>query len=167
MYGGRGMCPAASRAGFHRRVKAHQAARAFQLGHNLRRAPPVHIQAFARGQALAAHQRFPGQGVLAAQEQQFHLPAGGLARKDARRNDARLVDHQQVAGAQVVADVPEGGVLQLGRVAAQHQQARVVARLDGRLRDPLRGKVVIEIEGLHAGGITANAAGRAVRGKRF
>ena len=59
-----------------------------------------------------------------AQQQKLHPTAGrDLASVQARRDDARLVQYEQVAGTQVATQVVKDGVLHSAAVPRQHQQA--------------------------------------------
>ena len=59
-------------------------------------------------------------------------------------DDARVVDHQQVAWAQQAGQVGDGVI---GERSADAQQARGVSRGGGRLGDTLRRKNEVEIRG--------------------
>src|SRR3712207_5323660 len=85
-------------------------------------------------QALAAHKRLPYTVGPPTEEQDFCLATGSLAAIQPRRDDATLVCDEEIAGAQVAVEIVKDGVLDAPIVAAQHQQARRVARLDGCLR---------------------------------
>lgn len=113
--------------------------------------------------ALAEHEARAGFGLLAGLEddlpvrqiqaaQQQKLDGSARALLDAVQaggNDARLVDHQHVAGVQVIGDVAEDAVLNLPAVPVVDEQAAAVARLCGRLRDEFLRKFVVKIACLH------------------
>ena len=121
-------------------------------------------------EALArVHEALPdvahGVEVLAALEQQRlgHAARLGLAAHEARRHDARLVGHEQVARLEVVDDVGEATVLDRAAIrdggrlprharpalAVQHEQAARVARLCRSLGNELVGKRIVEVVGSH------------------
>ena len=94
----------------------------------------VHHRARARLQALAwSHEHFPtgamvvGGGAGGPQEEHLGRTAcAPLRAQKARWHDARLVRHQQVAGAQVLRDVAEDAVLQgPGRPVHDEQAASI------------------------------------------
>ena len=62
-----------------------------------------------------------------------------------RRKDARVVEHQQVAGSQVVLEVPERGVLDRTFASREHQQPRPSTHGRGALCDQFVGKLEVEI----------------------
>ena len=87
-------------------------------------------------------QRFPDVLLLLFQQQHLDVPAGvGLDAVQARRDNAGVVDHQQVAWIQIVDDVIKVMVAARAALAVHHQQARVVPRLHRRLRDLLLGQI--------------------------
>jgi hypothetical protein len=104
--------------------EAYPAAGTLQNGNDFRFEAVRQPETFPRHQPLPTHQRFPGALVFAAQEQDFHLAAGLFPRRKPRRDDARLVQHQQIAGMQVFADLTENAVFQLPVFAVQDQQPR-------------------------------------------
>ena len=59
-------------------------------------------------------------------------------------DDARVVYYEKVAGLEVLAYVTEDTVLYLPRLPVKNHEARRVARLGGRLGDPVRRQFVIE-----------------------
>ena len=56
----------------------------------------LHFYYLAYAQTFSTDQCFPGQFIAAAQEKQFHAPACLFASINPRRDDARLVQHQQI-----------------------------------------------------------------------
>ena len=87
-------------------------------------------------------QRFPDVLLLLFQQQHLDVPAGvGLDAVQARRDNAGVVDHQQVAWIQIVDDVIKMMVAARAALAVHHQQARVVPRLNRRLCDLLLGQI--------------------------
>ena len=87
-------------------------------------------------------QRFPDVLLLLFQQQHLDVPAGvGLDAVQARRDNAGVVDHQQVAWIQIVDDVIKMMVAARAALAVHHQQTRVVPRLHRRLRDLLLGQI--------------------------
>ena len=87
-------------------------------------------------------QRFPDVLLLLFQQQHLDVPAGvGFDAVQARRDNAGVVDHQQVAWIQIVDDVIKVMVAARAALAVHHQQPRVVPRLHRRLRDLLLGQI--------------------------
>ena len=87
-------------------------------------------------------QRFPNVLPLLFQQQHLDVTAGvGLDAVQARRDNAGIVDHQQVAWIQIVDDVIKMMVAARAALAVHHQQTRVVPRLHRRLRDLLLGQI--------------------------
>ena len=83
-------------------------------------------------------------------DQQFELAAGGLFAKEARLDDARVVEDEQVAGAQQRGQVPEDPIDV--RVGAAIEQSGSAAFGGGMLGHQFRRQVEIEIgkrEGAH------------------
>ena len=70
-------------------------------------------------------------------------------RKDARRNDAAFVGHQQIAGAQQIGQVVEMPVRELARRSIELQKPRSIARLDRGLGNQFGRQVIIKIARLH------------------
>ena len=64
-----------------------------------------------------------------------------------RREDTRVIQHEQVAGTQIVAETIEGRVLDGPVVSREHQQPRLPALGRRPLRDQLLGQIEIEIAG--------------------
>ena len=87
-------------------------------------------------------QRFPDVLLLLFQQQHLDVPAGvGLDAVQARRDNAGVIDHQQVAWIQIVDDVIKVMVAARAALAVHHQQTRVVPRLNRRLCDLLLGQI--------------------------
>ena len=84
---------------------------------------------------FSTDQTLPGQFIFAAQQKQFNSSACGFARINPRRNDARLIQNQQIIRVKIFADLAKDFVFQCSCIAMKHKQARRIARLDGRLRD--------------------------------
>lgn len=68
-------------------------------------------------------------------------PVSGLMPYRARRDNAGVVDHQQVAWIQIVDDVIKVMVAARAALAVHYQQTRVVPRLHRRLCDLLLGQI--------------------------
>ena len=96
-----------------------------------------------------AHQRLPLLGAELLEQQHLRRAAAGALADEPRGDDARVVDHQHVAGAQVVHDVVKVPVFELPVFAVHHQHAAVVARLHRRLGDQFLGQVVVKIMRFH------------------
>ena len=80
------------------------------------------------------------------------MPASALLRaEEARRDDPGGVDDERVPRFQVVGQVVEMPVFELPRLAEEMKHARVVARLDGGLRDLLLRQVEVKIGCLEHG----------------
>ena len=69
--------------------------------------------------------------------------ARGLVHDDAGADYLRVVEHQQLAGGQHVAQVAEAALRDAA--VAPHQQLRIAALRQGEFRDPLRGKRVVVV----------------------
>ncbi len=130
-------------------LKPDQAFRAIQYLYDFGLRAVLHAQFSAYTQTLAAYQCLPIQAIPTAKKQQLDPPSGYFSSVDAGRDDARLVQNQQIARTQIFADLPKDTVLDLAGVAMQHQQARRIARLDRRLGDEGFRQVVIEIGSVH------------------
>jgi hypothetical protein len=100
-------------------------------------------------QTLPTHQRLPGQLIEAAEEEQLHATACFLAGIDPRRDDACLVQNQQIPRLQIITNIAKDPVLYFARLTMQDQEARGIARLDRSLRDGGFGQGVVEVGGSH------------------
>ena len=91
----------------------------------------------------------PGAHKLTKQEH-LGLPArAALRAQQARRQNARLIRHQQIAGLKIVDDIAEDAVLDRAGLAVHDQHAARIAHRRRLLRDKLLGKIVIEIARFH------------------
>ena len=85
-----------------------------------------------------------------AKQEHLGLPAcAALRAEQARRQNARVVRHQQIAGFQIIDDVAEDAVLDRAGFAVHDQHAARIAHRRRLLRDELLGKIVIEIARFH------------------
>ena len=87
--------------------------------------------------------RLPQSLAEVAQEKDLDLSARRARPDGPRREDARVVQHEQVARAQESAQVAKDRVLGPPVGAMEHHQPRRVARLGRTLRDHLRRELVI------------------------
>ena len=71
-------------------------------------------------------------------EQHLDAPAGRLAPDDARRQHARVVEDEQVAGAQELRQLGEQPILDGARGAVEHEQTARAPLGERHLRDQLR-----------------------------
>ena len=62
-----------------------------------------------------------------------------------RRNNARIVEHQHIAGTQIIHKVIEMLMLNLARVLINNQQTRMVTRLHRMLSNQLLRQLIIKI----------------------
>ena len=105
--------------------------------------------------AAGLHEALPGVAILLAEKEDLHRPAGlVLGTVQARGEHTRLVDHQHIAGPQIVEHVGEASVVDLAAHPVQDQQPAGVAGLDRVLRDQPARQVVIEIIGPHVSGLS-------------
>ena len=84
------------------------------------------------GQRLTArvHEDFPCIIALRREEQHLHLAAGILLLAiEARRNDFRVIEDENIAFADLVQDITEMVMLPLPRLLINHHQAAGVTRL--------------------------------------
>jgi hypothetical protein len=110
----------------------------------------VEFKAQAGSQAFATDEGFPGVWVVAVEEEEFYFAAGlCLVAEQASGDDAGLVEDEQVAGAQVLADVVEGAVFKCACLAADDHQPRGVTGFGGRLGNQFGGKLVVKVAGFH------------------
>ena len=83
-------------------------------------------------------------------QEHLGLPArAALRAQQARRQNARLIRHQQIAGLKIVDDIAEDAVLDRAGLAVHDQHAARIAHRRRLLRDKLLGKIVIEIARFH------------------
>ena len=75
-----------------------------------------------------------------------------------RRDDARVVQHQHVAGTQIFEQAGKLPMFDFSAFLFQNEQARAVAARGGLLRDEFGRQVEMEIGGSH--GRERNGAGR-------
>lgn len=118
--------------GFGEKEQAFRAVQKFQDG---RFGAAFHAQLTANAQTFSAHEGFPAQQVAATEEEQFHASARGFAGKDARGDDARLVEDEEIVRAEESAQVTKDAMLELSRVPMQDEESGGVARLERSLRD--------------------------------
>ncbi len=86
------------------------------------------------------------------QEQLNASAAARLTSAQPGRNDPRIVEHQQIIGAQELRQVAHGPVLERAAVAREHHQARSVALGERLLRDERLGQLVVEVRETHRRG---------------
>ena len=67
----------------------------------------------------------------------------------AGRHHPAVVEHQQVAGSEVLGKLVEAVVAYLAAGAVEHEQSGVVARLDGPLCDEVTRQGVVEVSRAH------------------
>ncbi len=92
------------------------------------------------------HQAIPLLVAEPAQQQALDVaPTGNPATQEARRIHTRVVDHQQITRTQESGQVEDMVVGVLSERPIEVQQPRLFATGNRRLRDQLRGKVVVEI----------------------
>ena len=82
-------------------------------------------------------------GSVALEQQHLHAGAGVLPAMEARRQNARVVHHQQVAGVQEGGEVNEAPVLPAA-VRPEVEEPGSVPRLDWGLGDSLGREVVVK-----------------------
>lgn len=83
------------------------------------------------------------------QKQRLHSTAGAhLSAVEPGGKDAGLVDHQQIAGVQIVRNVPEDAVLD-APVLGHHHELAAVPGVSRCLGDEAVGKFVVEVVGSH------------------
>src|SRR5688572_10965637 len=100
-------------------------------------------------------------------EQKLDAPTRRLVPDDTRRQHTRVVEHEQIAGAEQRRQVGEQPILDTARGTVEHEQAARAPLPERRLRDQLRRKFVVEVAALHRGAIltarwrlTSGARGR-------
>jgi hypothetical protein len=65
-------------------------------------------------ESLATDQGLPRMGVLGSEEEKLHpTPSLGLSTEEARRDDTRVIEDQQIARPQIVANLPKDTMLDL------------------------------------------------------
>ncbi len=102
--------------------------------------------------AARPHQRFPRPALTRAQQQDLHTTAGhDPATAKPRRNHARVVQDQHVAGVQILADVAKDAVGEAPGGAVHNQQPGSVARRGRLLGDELGWQRVVEVGQPHQG----------------
>ncbi|MNZ77009.1 hypothetical protein D3C78_955320 [compost metagenome] len=121
--------------------------------HHLGRAATVDEDLHARlGRLAGAH---VGQHAVAVEhplDEDLQLAAGGLVAEQARRNHPGVVEHHQVAGAQVFQQIGELAMAQCARRTVQHQQATGTPRGQRMAGDQLIGKLELEVCNTHEQG---------------
>jgi len=129
----------------------HQARPGRRSGAGGRLEPPVpEHQAGALAHAAARpDQRLPHGAAVRAQQEQFDRPPVGPSAAEARRDHARVVEHEHVARAQELRQVAKRSVRYRPIRAAQHEQPRAVPGGGRRLRDPVPGQGVVELREPH------------------
>ena len=92
-----------------------------------------------------AHQNFPIVEIDALQQEHLDRAAVLGMRVQAGGQYPRTVDDEHVSRFQIVRNVAKNAVLDRFRIAVIDKQTGAVARLCGRLRDQLLGKIVPKI----------------------
>ena len=67
------------------------------------------------------------------------------------RNNFGIVEHEQIAWAQVIEQVGKFAMLDLSSPAFEYEEARLIARGCRMLREEFVWKFVVEVTGAHAG----------------
>ena len=84
------------------------------------------------------------------QEKTFNRPSAGLTPADeSSRDDARVIDHEQVPTAEPGWQVADCGMRDGVCAAVEHEQPRRAALSGRRLRDEIAGKVEVEAGDVH------------------
>jgi hypothetical protein len=114
------------------------------------------------GVAAGLRQQLPQPVGCLADEQAFPLAAGGLAPADhAGRDDAGVVEDEEVAGREEVRQLAEDAVLEFAGGAADDEEPGVVAPRRGVLGDEPVGKGIVEEHERRAGGVSPRIPARA------
>ena len=123
------------------------------LGDLLHGGPQLSVAEDQLGSGLCfsarAAETLPSARAQIAQQHQLHTAAAAAAAEEPRREDARIVDHQAVARAEVRGQVVKMPVLDPSRVLVQNEQARMIAFGDRGLGDQLFGEIKIKIAFFH------------------
>ena len=84
------------------------------------------------------------------EQQDFKFPAGfGIPAVQARRDDARVVQHQDIAGVKIFQQPGKVTMLGLTGFSVQNEQARSIPFWGGNLRDQLRREIEMKVSGSH------------------
>ena len=102
------------------------------------------------GLASGAGHALPAPAAEVAQKQDFHRPAGLPSAHETRREHARIIHHQAVAGAEQLRQLGKHAMLRRAADLIQAKQPRGVPSLQRRLRDELFGQIETKIRCLHA-----------------
>src|SRR5690606_22517827 len=91
--------------------------------------------------AAGPNERLPERVAFSegAEEQDLGSGTGRLSAHETRREDARLVQHEDVAGGDQLQQVAEDTVFDRAVGSMQHEEPALVAALRGILRDPIAG----------------------------
>jgi hypothetical protein len=95
-----------------------------------------------------ADERFPGPSHALLDERHLHGAARRTPDAQPARDDARVVDDDELPGDEV-RELRERSVLDLTGREAVDEQARGVPRLRRALRDQLRRELVVEVRRVH------------------
>ena len=102
--------------------------------------PCAHLQLLA-----GTHEHLPVRRISARQQENLYVRTRILRAVQTRRNNARIVEHQHIAGTQIIHKVIEMLVLKLARVLINNQQTRMVTRLHRMLSNQLLRQLIIKI----------------------
>lgn len=84
------------------------------------------------------------------EQQHFEIAARArVGSAQARRNDAGVVQHEDISGAQEIQNIAKLAMLDTARFAVQHEEARLIARRRRMLGNQFRRQIKIEIGGAH------------------
>ena len=138
MYGGNGVWPCASRYGTTSRSSSISTSSPARATTRARAAPGSSISPPGCGLWLARRCTSARRGAEHALEQQLDAPAGRLAPEHARRQHARVVEDEQVAGAQQLRQVGEHADRRWRPLRRRARASGSRAVRERHLRDQLR-----------------------------
>ena len=84
-----------------------------------------------------------------SEEEDLRLSPPGPAGEQTRRPDPAAIHHEQVACAEEMGQVAEDLVPDGTGGPLENQESRLVARVEGLLRDGVRGKLEVEVADVH------------------
>lgn len=103
------------------------------------------------GPFSGAQQGPPVVGRVFFQQQQLEMTVGpGIAPAQPRRDDARIVQNEKIAGGEILRQVEKAPMRDLTRGAVQDQQPRLIASGGRGLGDQFGRQRVIKVGGPHA-----------------
>jgi hypothetical protein len=111
------------------------------------------------GAPAGLHQSVPLPLAGFSGQQDLDLPSSRTPAEEARRDHPRVVDHQEVPGAEQLREIADAAVAFRSLAVEDKQAARAARR--GMLGDPVGRQLVVEVAGQHGAPVIRHSSGAA------